>query len=84
MANTFTRKLSRGIGTTATSVGSYTVGSSTTTVVVGLTVTNTSGSAITANVYINDVSAANTYVITNAPISVNKNAPYLATRMHHQ
>lgn len=69
MANTFTRKLSRGIGTTATAVGAYTVGSSTTTVVVGLTVTNTSGSAITANVYINDASTANTYVITNAPIS---------------
>lgn len=69
MANTFTRKLSRGIGTTATAVGAYTVGAATTTVVVGLTVTNTSGSAITANVYINDVGAANTYVITNAPIS---------------
>lgn len=69
MANTFTRKLSRGVGTTATAVGSYTVGADTTTVVVGLTVTNTSGSAITASVYINDQSAANTYVITNAPIS---------------
>lgn len=69
MANTFTRKLSRTIGTTATQVGSYTVGSSTTTVVVGLTVTNTSGSPITANVYINDQSAANTYLVANAPIS---------------
>ena len=69
MANTFTRKLSRNIGTTATQVGSYTVGSSTTTVVVGLTVTNTSGSPITANVYISDQSAANTYVVANAPIS---------------
>jgi hypothetical protein len=36
---------------------------------VGLTVTNTSGSAITANVYINDASAANTYIVANAPIS---------------
>jgi hypothetical protein len=36
---------------------------------VGLTVTNTSGSAITANVYINDVGAANTYIVANAPIS---------------
>lgn len=69
MANTFTRKLSRGVGTTATAVGSYTVGANTTTVVVGLTVTNTSGGAITANVYINDQSAANTYVVANAPIS---------------
>jgi hypothetical protein len=50
-------------------VGTYTVGANTTAVIVGLTVTNTSGSAITANVYINDVSTANTYVVANAPIS---------------
>jgi len=69
MANTFTRKLSRSVGATPAAVGSYTVPSDTTTVIVGLTVTNTSGSAITANVYINDVANANTYVVTNAPIS---------------
>ena len=68
MANTFTRKLQRGIGTTAQEIGSYTVPSATTTIVVGLTVTNTSGSAITANVYVND-GVANTYVVSNAPIS---------------
>ena len=34
-----------------------------------MSVTNTSASAITANVYINDVSTANTYIVTNAPIS---------------
>ena len=69
MANTFTRKLSRNIGTSADNVGSYTVGSSTTTIVVGMSVTNTSASAITANVFINDVATANTYIVTNAPIS---------------
>lgn len=68
MANTFTRKLSRDIGTTATPIGSYTVAANTTAVVVGLTVTNKTGSSITANVYIND-GAANTYVLANAPIS---------------
>jgi hypothetical protein len=68
MANTFTRKLSRGVGTAAASIGSYTVAANTTVVIVGLTVTNTSGSAITANVFIND-GAANTSVVTNAPIS---------------
>ena len=68
MANTFTRKLSRNIGATATAVGSYTVPSSTTAVVIGLSVTNTSGSAISANVYINDA-VANTSMVTNAPIS---------------
>jgi acetyltransferase-like isoleucine patch superfamily enzyme len=69
MANTFTRKLSSGIGVSAETIGNYTVGANTTTIVVGLSVTNTTGSAITANVFIQDVSTANTYVVTNAPIS---------------
>jgi len=68
MANTFKRKLSRGIGVTATQVGTYTVGAGTTAVVIGLTVTNTSGSAISANVFLND-GAANTSILTNAPVS---------------
>lgn len=68
MANTFTRKLSQNIGTSAIAVGSYTVTANTTVVVVGLTITNKTGSAITANVFIND-GAANTFVTANAPIS---------------
>jgi hypothetical protein len=68
MANTFSRKLSQNIGTTPTQVGSYTVAANTTVVVVGLTVTNKTGSSISANVFIND-GAANTYVTANAPIS---------------
>lgn len=68
MANTFKRKLSRGIGVTATQVGTYAVGAGTTTVVIGLTVTNTSGSAISANVFLND-GASNTSILTNAPVS---------------
>ena len=67
MANTFTRKLQRNIGATPAQVGSYVVGASTSTVVIGMTVTNTTGSAISANVFIND-GAANTYVIANSPI----------------
>ncbi len=68
MANTFKRKLSRAIGTTATQVGTYAVGVGNTAVVIGLTVTNTSGSSIAANVFLND-SVANTSILTNAPIS---------------
>lgn len=68
MANTFTRKLSQNVGTTPTAVGSYTVAANTTVVVVGLTITNVSGSAIAANVFIND-GAANTYIAASAPIS---------------
>jgi hypothetical protein len=69
MANTFTRKLSRNIGTSADDIGNYTVPLATTTIVVGLSVTNTTGSAITASVFIQDAAVANTYVITNAPVS---------------
>lgn len=68
MANTFTRKLERNIGATATQIDAYTVGAATSTVVIGLTVTNTTGSAITANVFINN-GVANTYVVANSPIS---------------
>lgn len=68
MANTFTRKLSQNVGTTATAIGAYTVAANTTVVVVGLTVTNKTGSSVAANVYINDGSA-NTYISANAPIS---------------
>ena len=68
MANTFTRKLSQNLGTTATAIGAYTVAANTTVVVVGLTVTNKTGSSITANVFIYD-GAGNTFISSNAPIS---------------
>lgn len=68
MANTFTRKLEQNVGATPTKIGSYTVASATSTVVIGLTITNTTGSAINANVYINN-GVANTYVVANSPIS---------------
>jgi hypothetical protein len=68
MANTFKRKLERDVGATAAQIGTYTVPSSTTSVVIGLTVTNTTGSAVAANVFLNN-GAANTKVLVNAPIS---------------
>lgn len=68
MANTFTRKTSQNIGTSAIQVGTYTVAANTTAIVVGFTCTNKSGSSITANVFIND-GAANTYVASSAPVS---------------
>lgn len=68
MANTFTRKLSRSVGTTATRIDNYIVPSGTTAVVIGLTVTNITGSAISANVFIND-GVANTSLVTTGPIS---------------
>jgi hypothetical protein len=44
------------------------VAAGTSTVVIGLTVTNTTGSAIEANVFINN-GVANTYVVANSPVS---------------
>ena len=56
MANTFKRKLSRNIGTSATAIGSYTVAASTQTTVIGLTCSNNTASAITVDVALNDLS----------------------------
>lgn len=61
MANTFKRYTSTGVGTTATTV--RTVAASTTTVVVGIQLANTTTSAIEV-----DVQAAGAYVIKSAPI----------------
>ena len=67
MANTFYRKVSRNVGNTAVSIGSYTVGSGNTSIVLGLTVCNTTGAAINTSVYINDGSN-NYYLIKDAPV----------------
>lgn len=68
MANTFFRKFSANVGNVATTVGSYTVNSTTRTVVLGLTLCNTTGSTINASVFINN-GANNYYVLKNAPIT---------------
>ena len=69
MANTFTRKLSRNIGTTATQVGSYTVGASTVATVIGLTACNKTAAQIAVDVFIRDVSSNDTYLVKGAPIN---------------
>jgi hypothetical protein len=68
MANIFKRKLTRLIGTTPEAVGAYIVPGATTSVIIGLTVTNILGAAVSANVFIND-GAANTSLVTTGPIS---------------
>lgn len=68
MANIFYRKASSGIGNTAVTLGSYTVGVDTKTVVLGLTVANTSGTTVSADVYINN-GASNYYLVKGAPIN---------------
>ena len=69
MANAFTRKVSRDIGTALTAVGSYTVGASTQTTVIGLTVANTSASTVNIDVTLND-GVNDTYLVKDAPVPV--------------
>jgi hypothetical protein len=68
MANIFYRKMSANVGNTAVTVGSYTVGSATKAVVLGLTVANRSGATINADVYINN-GADNYYLVKAAPVN---------------
>ena len=72
MANTFTRKVSRGIGTALTAVGSYVVGASTQTTVIGLTVANTSAATVNIDVTVND--GANDIIVTGFEIEYD--VPY--------
>lgn len=67
MANSFQRKLSRSIGTSLTAVGSYTVGASTETTVIGLVVSNTTASQVLVDATLNDGSN-DTYLIKEAPV----------------
>jgi hypothetical protein len=67
MANTFTRKLSRSIGTSLTAVGSYTVGASTDVTVIGLTVANRTASQVLVDATLNDGSN-DTYIVKDAPV----------------
>lgn len=69
MANTFKNKQAVNVGTSTVSV--YTVPSSTTTTLIGLTLANVSGASITATVAVTDTSASTTAnIIKNAPIPV--------------
>jgi len=67
MADDFKRKLSRSVGTSLTAVGSYTVGASTQTTVIGLTVANTTASQVLVDATVNDGSN-DTYIVKSAPV----------------
>jgi putative AlgH/UPF0301 family transcriptional regulator len=69
MANTFKNAVSSAIGTSQTSV--YTVPASTTTTVIGLTVSNITASAITVDVVLTDASATtDVYLVKGATVPV--------------
>jgi hypothetical protein len=67
MANTFTRYLNKDVGTSAATV--VTVGSSTQTTIIGLSLANTTTSPITVSAYIT-ASATDYYLIKDATVPV--------------
>ena len=69
MANTFSRKLSRNLGTSLTAVGTYTVAASTKTIVVGLTLTNVGSATIYVDATLND-GTNDYYIVKAAPVPV--------------
>lgn len=67
MANAFKTYASRGVGTSLTAIGSHTVASSTTETVIGMTVSNVTGSAVNVTVTYND-GANDTRIVKDAPV----------------
>ena len=70
MANAFKKKTSKGIGTALTQVGSYAVPSSTETTVIGLSVSNVTGSSVDV-----DVALSATMANTTNDISLGTSIP---------
>lgn len=70
MANTFTRKLSQNVGTSAAVVGNYTVGSSTVATVIGLSLCNKKNTEVRANVILSNATS-NTSIVSYASIPAN-------------
>ena len=66
MANTFKLKTKANVGVTTSNV--YTVPSATTTVVIGVTLANTSGSSINVGVGITRASTDDIHLMKNVPI----------------
>ena len=67
MANAFKNKTQRQIGTSLTAIESYTVGGSTETTVIGLTISNTTTSVIEVDATLNDGSN-DFYIVKDAPV----------------
>jgi len=72
MPASFTRYLSRNVGTSATAVGSYTVPAVTVVTIAGLIVSNTTGSEVLVDVSIFD-GVNDTYIVRNCPVPTGTN-----------
>ena len=75
MANTFKLKTDTNVTTTATI---YTVGGSTTTVILGLVLGNTTTSQVTVTVTLENNDGDNVALVTNAPIPAGSSLEMLA------
>lgn len=69
MANTFTSYVAKSVGTSASTL--VTVGASTQTTVIGMTIANTSASAITCDVYFTR-SGTDYYIVKGASVPVGR------------
>ena len=67
MANTFKRYASQNVGTSAVTVGSYTVGASTQTTLIGLSIANKHANTLSVDVEHYDGATA-TYIVKDAPV----------------
>ena len=76
MANTFKLKTKNNVG--VTTVGIYTAPSSTTTVVIGITLANTSGSGCLVGVGITRSSTDDVKLLKNAPIPQGSSLEFMA------
>jgi len=68
MANTFYRKIQANVGLVANTINSYTVGGGVTSIVLGLTLCNTTGATINASVFVQNGANIH-YIVKNAPIT---------------
>jgi len=68
MANTFKRKYSSSVGTTATVIGDYQVLASVQTTVIGMSCSNTSASQINVDAYLQAPNGDVVYLIKGAPV----------------
>ena len=76
MANTFKLKTKANVGVTTSNV--YTVPSATTTVVIGVTLANTSGSSINVGVGVTRASTDNVKLMKNVPIPQGSSFEFMA------
>ena len=76
MANTFKLKTKANVG--VTTVGIYTAPAATTTVVIGITMANTSGSGVNVGVGITRASAEDIKLLKNAPLPQGSSLEFMA------